>query len=69
MTDIEISLPDLDAWDAFAEANHDALAETYGSVESALKHAMDGGLTLGGGASPLVLVYFAEEPTRGIVAY
>lgn len=54
-----IILADLDAWATFAVANREALVETYGSVDAALKHACDGGLTLGGGAAPLFHVTFA----------
>ncbi len=43
-----IILPDMDAWDVFATANRDALIEAYGSLDNALQHATQGGLTLGG---------------------
>lgn len=56
----QIILADLDAWDAFVEHNRDALIETYASVDEAYRHAVQGGLTLGGGASPLVFVSFAD---------
>ena len=56
----EIMLADMDAWEAFARANSDALIEQYGSVDRALTHAMDGGLEIGGGAQPLFVVYFEE---------
>lgn len=59
MDDIDLILDDLDAWDEFAAANEDALRESYGSSESAYQHAIQGGLTLGGGAAPLVIISFA----------
>lgn len=57
--EIEIELEDMDAWENFAADNEEALVEAYGSVANALKHCCDGGLTLGGGASPEVIVWFA----------
>lgn len=56
--DITIALSDMDAWDEFAAANEEALQDEYGSVAAALRHARDGGLTLGGGAAPLTFVHF-----------
>lgn len=56
MTDI--ILADMDAWEAFAEANRDALESDYGSISKALLHAMQGGLTLGGGAAPAFFISF-----------
>lgn len=55
-----IALDDMDDWRTFAEANADALVDGYGSIEAALQHCRDGGLTLGGGAAPLFFIYFAE---------
>jgi hypothetical protein len=55
---IEIELPDLHAWDAFVADNREALEHAYGSVDRALVHACQGGLTLGGGASPFIHIYF-----------
>jgi hypothetical protein len=55
-----IILPDMDAWEAFAADNRGALEDAYGSTEKAFRHAVDGGLTLGGGAAPLFEIYFAE---------
>lgn len=61
MTDTnQIILADMDAWEAFAEANADALVDAYGSVATAYQHAIQGGLTLGGGAAPLFEISFAE---------
>ncbi len=54
-----VTLADTDAWLDFAANNEDALVETYGSVDAAYRHAIDGGLTLGGGAAPAFLVHFA----------
>ena len=56
----EILLADMDAWWDFADANREALVSQYGSIWKALKHARDGGLEMGGGAAPLVVVYFAD---------
>ncbi len=55
-----IELADMDAWDAFARDNRDALDEAYGTTANALQHAMQGGLTLGGGAAPMFFVFFAD---------
>ncbi len=60
MTDQHIELADMDAWDAFVADNRDALDEAYGSTANALQHAMQGGLTLGGGAAPLFIIFFAD---------
>ena len=56
----EIILADMDAWEAFAEANLDAINADYGSVANALQHAMQGRLVLGGGAAPEFFISFAE---------
>jgi hypothetical protein len=53
-------LLDMDAWEAFAVDNREALEDAYGSIESAFRHAINGGLTLGGGAAPLFEISFAE---------
>lgn len=58
--EIVVPIPDMDAWDKFVSGNLDALQEQYGSVGRALQHARDGGLTLGGGAAPIVRVHFTE---------
>jgi hypothetical protein len=55
-----ITLDDMDAWADFVAANRDALIDAYGSPAMALQHAVQGGLTLGGGAAPLFHVVFAE---------
>ena len=60
MTETIITLADMDAWDDFAAANIDALTDAYGSTANALRHAMDGGLTLGGGAAPMFTIVFAD---------
>jgi hypothetical protein len=57
---IQIELADMDAWEAFVADNRDALEAEYGSTSNAYQHAIQGGLTLGGGAAPLVEVFFAE---------
>lgn len=57
----DIILADMDEWDAFANDNREALEADYGSVETALQHARDGGLTLGGGAAPAFFISFADE--------
>lgn len=55
-----ILIDNLDQWQDFASANADALIEAYGSVETALQHACDGGLQLGGGAAPLMTIVFVD---------
>lgn len=55
-----IILPDMDAWEEFASANREALEDAYGSTAKAYQHAIQGGLTLGGGAAPLFEIFFAE---------
>jgi hypothetical protein len=57
-----IQLADYAAWDDFAENNAEALIAEYGSVDTALQHALEGGLTLGGGAAPEFLVCFEDRP-------
>ena len=61
MTDRIITLADMDAWDAFAADNRDALVNEYGSTANAYQHAVQGGLTLGGGAAPLVNIVFDDD--------
>ena len=56
----EIELEDMPAWWRFAEANAEALVEAYGDLDAALKAARDGGLTLGGGATPITRVWFDD---------
>ena len=53
-----IELTDMDAWDDFVRDNRDAIIDRYGSIDTALKHARDGGLELGGGAAPLFIITF-----------
>lgn len=60
MTTQQIVLADMDAWEAFASDNSDALIEAYGSIANAYQHAIQGGLTLGGGAAPLFEISFAD---------
>ncbi len=48
----------MDAWDAFVQSNRDAIIDRYGSIDTALKYARDGGLELGGGAAPLFIITF-----------
>lgn len=55
-----IAIHDMDEWDTFANANVDALVDQYGSIETAMRHAMEGGLTIGGGAAPEFLVTFVD---------
>lgn len=56
----EIILADMDEWEAFANDNRDALEAEYGSTANAYQHAVQGGLTLGGGAAPMFNISFAE---------
>gem|GEM_PF-6576013 len=56
----QIELADMDAWEAFATDNRDALEDAYGSAANAYQHAAQGGLTLGGGAAPLFEIFFAD---------
>lgn len=58
--EVEIVLDDMDQWELFSRDNSEALTHEYGSVANALKHACDGGLTLGGGASPVTFIRFSE---------
>jgi hypothetical protein len=56
----QIILADMDEWEAFAADNRDALEAEYGSTARAYQAAVQGGLTLGGGAAPLFEISFAE---------
>jgi hypothetical protein len=58
----KIELRDMDAWAVFAHANRDALIEHYRTIDNALAHATQGGLVLGGGAAPLIEVFFNDDP-------
>ena len=49
---------DLEDWARFAQDNATEIVERYGSQEKAYRHTCDGGLVLGGGASPEVVVCF-----------
>ena len=60
MNEHQIELADMTAWREFAAANEDGLIDAYGSVAKAFQHAIQGGLTMGGGAAPLFHIYFAE---------
>lgn len=55
----KFELADMDAWEDFVENNREPLIEQYGTIEAALKVCLDGGMRLGGGAAPIVDVYFA----------
>jgi hypothetical protein len=55
----DIILADMDEWESFVAANRDALVHEYGSTANAYRHAIQGGLTIGGGAAPLFLISFA----------
>ena len=55
-----IELADMDAWEAFSADNRDALEAEYGSTARAYQAAVQGGLTLGGGAAPMYTISFAE---------
>lgn len=57
---MSVALDTTDDWAEFAALNLEALMEQYGSAEKALRHLLDGGLVLGGGAAPMVNVYFDE---------
>jgi hypothetical protein len=61
MTDTTITLKDMDDWQAFARANAEALREQYGSISAAYQHAVQGGLTLGGGAAPCFFICFEDD--------
>lgn len=54
-----IVLADMDEWEAFADANREALEGEYGSTANAYQHAVQGGLMLGGGAAPAFFISFA----------
>jgi hypothetical protein len=56
----QVILADMDEWEAFATDNADALVDAYGSTARAYQAAVQGGLTLGGGAAPLFEISFAE---------
>lgn len=60
MAATEIILAAMDEWEAFASDNRDALEDEYGSTANAYQHAVQGGLTLGGGAAPMFTISFAE---------
>lgn len=55
---IAVELADMDDWDEFVRVNRDAIESDYGSVDRAFRHCIDGGLRFGGGAMPIVDVYF-----------
>jgi len=55
---VNVELADMDAWDEFVAANREIIDEQYGSESRALEHARDGGMTLGGGASPMRCIFF-----------
>lgn len=59
----EICLSDNAAWQAFVEANREEIESEYGSVDVAYAIAADGGLEMGGGATPLVIVYVGADFT------
>lgn len=54
----EIKLAGMEEWKRFAQDNEEGLIEECGSVESALEQCRNGGLRLGGGAAPEVMVRF-----------
>lgn len=56
----DIILQDMDEWREFVADNKDALVDDYGSADAAYRHAINGGLTLGGGAAPLFHISFAD---------
>ena len=58
---IDVLLDDLNDWDEWAADNHEALIEDYGTIDNALKHACDGGLRMGGGAAPIIDVFFVDS--------
>jgi hypothetical protein len=53
-----VTLDTTDDREGFFLENAEAIVERYGSKEKAYRHLCDGGLILGGGASPEVAVYF-----------
>lgn len=57
----DVELATIDAWDKWAADNAAELIASYGSIDNALRHACDGGLTLGGDVQPVLFVYFADE--------
>ena len=64
-----IILEDMDAWADFVADNRDALIDAYGSPGLAYRHAINGGLTLGGGAAPLFHVVFVAANRRVTVSF
>ncbi len=54
----DVILADMAEWDQFAADNREGIEEAYGTIEMAIKHAIDGGLMLGGGAAPICHVSF-----------
>jgi hypothetical protein len=60
MAEHQIVLADMDEWEAFASDNREGLEAEYGSTANAYQHAVQGGLTLGGGAAPMFVISFAE---------
>lgn len=58
--DRTIIIEDMDHWTEFCRENHDDIIDLYGDTIAALNHACQGGLVLGGGASPETLIIFAD---------
>ena len=58
---IVLELENMDDWETFAADNRDALIDAYGSTARAYQTAIQGGLTLGGGAAPYVTVYWVDD--------
>jgi len=57
---IRVALDTVDDWLQFVDDNHDEIAATYRTASAAFRHAIQGGLVLGGGAAPRVTVHFVE---------
>jgi len=47
-------------WNEFSSANLEALLEIYPDLGAAHKAACDGGIQLGGGASPEFFIHFVD---------
>lgn len=58
--EIVIPLRDTDEWERFVEWNREAVLEIYPTIAAALKAACEGGIAFGGGAQPIVRVFFVD---------
>lgn len=55
---VNIELHSMDDWNEFVAINRGDIIARYGSVDKAYRHAVDGGLEMGGGAAPLFIITF-----------